>query len=179
MKIEEIWKDINDYEELYQISNLGNIKSLNRVLKDNRVWKERIMKPVKDKDGYFCVNLYKNNKTKRFKVHRLVAQAFIPNPDNLPCVNHKDEDKTNNNVENLEWCTHEYNSNYGTAIERMTKTLSNPVLQLMKDGSLVRVWPSVMEVERQLHFSNSYISACCRGKRHSAYGYKWRYVNER
>lgn len=134
----------------------------------------RVLKQHKNKNGYLRVSLYKNGKQKWLSTHRLVAQAFIPNPLNLPCVNHKDEDKTNNNIENLEWCTHEYNNNYGTRTERMAK----PVLQLMKDGTLVRVWPSIIEVERQLHFYQSSICNCCRGKRHSAYGYKWRYVNE-
>lgn len=134
----------------------------------------RALRPFKTKKGYLRVQLCNNNGYKNFRVHRLVAQAFIPNPDNLPCVNHKDEDKTNNNVENLEWCTHEYNINYGTR----TKKTSKPVLQLMKDGSLVRVWPSIIEVERQLHFNNGNISSCCKGKLHSAHGYKWRYVNE-
>lgn len=148
----------------------------------------RALKPCKNAGGYLRVMLCNNGKPKLFSVHRLVAQAFIPNPDNLPCVNHKDEDKTNNFVfvredgsvdfdkSNLEWCTHAYNINYGTRNEKMAKTKSKPVLQLKKDGSLVRVWPSVSEVERQLHFNQGNISACCRGKQHSAYGYKWCYV---
>jgi len=141
----------------------------------------RVLKPIKTKCGYLRVQLWKNGKGKWFGVHRLVAQAFIQNPLNLPCVNHKDEDKTNNNVENLEWCTYKYNANYRTRIERIVKAningkQSKPVLQLMKDGSLVRIWPSASEVERQLHFSTSHISKCCRGKLHSAYGYKWCYM---
>ena len=136
----------------------------------------RVLKAIKTTNGYLMICLYKNGKRKNFYIHRLVAQAFIHNPDNLPCVNHKDEDKTNNNIENLEWCTHEYNCNYGTGIERMTKKISKPVLQLRKDGSLVRVWPSIIEVERELHYHNSYISKCCRGIGHSAYGYRWCYA---
>lgn len=136
----------------------------------------RVLKPAKSTGGYLRVHLSKNNKHKWFRVHRLVAQAFIPNPLNLPCVNHKDEDKTNNNMENLEWCTHEYNLNYGTRTERAAKTKSKPVLQLMKDGSLVRVWPSIIEVERQLHYNHTDIISCCRGRRHSVYGYKWCYA---
>ena len=137
----------------------------------------RALKPVKDKDGYLFVNLYKNGRPKIFKVHRLVAETFIPNPNNLPCVNHKDENKTNNTVENLEWCTHEYNINYGTHNERANKAKSKTVLQLRKDGSLVRVWSSTNEVERQLHYSSGNISQCCNGKLHSVYGYKWCYAN--
>lgn len=141
----------------------------------------KVLKPLKNTGGYLRVDLWKNGKKKRFYIHRLIAQAFIANPDNLPCVNHKDEDKTNNNMENLEWCTYEYNLNYGTRIERVAKAningkRSKTVLQLMKDGSFVRVWSSVSEVERQLHFSKSHISECCRGELQSAYGYKWCYA---
>lgn len=141
----------------------------------------KVLKPGKDKKGYLMICLYNNGCCKTFRVHRLVAQAFIPNPDNLPCVNHKDEDKTNNKVDNLEWCTHEYNINYGTGIERSAKAKINgkrskPVLQLKKDGSLVRVWPSVSEAVRQLNFNQGNISSCCLGKLHSAYNYKWCYA---
>ncbi len=153
----------------------------------------RVLKPLKNTNGYLFVNLCKDGKPKASLIHRLVAQAFIPNPDNLPCVNHRDEDKTNNFVfvredgsvdfdkSNLEWCTHEYNLNYGTHNKRMAKTKTNgkgskPILQLRKDGSLVRVWPSAAEVERQLNFDQGHISKCCNGKRHSAYGYKWLYT---
>lgn len=90
----EFWKDINDYEGLYQVSNLGRVKSLTRILKDGRKWEEKIIKPGNNGHGYLQVNLHKNGKQKNFFIHRLVAEAFIPNPDNLPYVNHKDEDKT-------------------------------------------------------------------------------------
>lgn len=142
----------------------------------------RVLKPAKNNKGYLMVGLFKNGKQKYFLIHRLVAQAFIPNPENLPEVNHKDENPSNCRVENLEWCTHEYNLNYGTHNERISKAningkKSKPILQLRKDGSLVRVWPSGMEIQRQLHFYQTYISACCRGKYNHAYGYKWCYAN--
>lgn len=191
----EIWKDIQGYEGLYQVSNLGRVKSLARILNDGRIWKEKIIKPAKSGSGYMQVTLYKNNIKKPFRIHRLVAEAFIPNPLNLPFVNHKDENKANNFVGtpennytdgNLEWCTREYNINYGTAIERISKTKtgiyntkkSKTVLQLEKDGSLVRIWPSVREVERQLGYKNSNIAACCRGRYHSIYGFKWCYAKQ-
>lgn len=139
---------------------------------------DRVLKPGKDGSGYLFVHLYKNSKPKKFLIHRLVSQAFIPNPLNLPFVNHKDEDKTNNKVENLEWCTHEYNLNYGTRNERISKAMSKPILQLRKDGSLIRVWSSVMEVEKQLHYNHQNISKCCLGKRHSANGFKWCYAKQ-
>ena len=137
----------------------------------------RVLKQQKDKGGYMQVAL---GRKKRFLVHRLVAQAFIPNPLNLPCVNHRDEDKTNNSVDNLEWCTHEYNNNYGTHNKKIGESTTNgkqskTVLQLRKDGSLVRVWPSVNEIKRQLGYSIGNISQCCNGKQHTAYGYKWSY----
>ncbi len=149
----------------------------------------RVLKTSKNKDGYLQVVLYKKGRKKTFKVHRLVAQVFIPNPDNLPEINHKDENKTNNTIfvredgsvdfdkSNLEWCTHEYNNNYGTRNEKVAKAKSKTVLQLRKDGSLVRVWKSAMEVQRQLGFAQTHISACCRGELYSSYGYKWSYVN--
>ena len=128
----------------------------------------RVLKPANNGRGYLFVVLYKNSKRKHFLIHRLVADAFIPNPENLPQVNHKDENPLNNNVENLEWCTCEYNIQYSR---------NKPILQLRKDGSLVRMWSSVNEVQRQLHYSSGNISQCCLGKRHTSYGFKWCYAN--
>lgn len=115
--MDEIWKDISGYEGLYQVSNLGNIKSFNY----GGHGKIKLLK-LENFKGYKRVVLSKNGKTKRYFVHRLVAMTFIPNPDDLPIVNHKDENKTNNNVNNLEWCTHEYNVNYGTRNERTSES---------------------------------------------------------
>lgn len=119
----EIWKDIPGYEGLYKVSNLGNVKSLKR----NGI-KGIILKGEKDEFDYKRVTLCKKNKTKKYKVHRLVAQAFIPNPNNLPQINHKDENSKNNNVENLEWCTAKYNSNYGNHNEKIRQRMlqNNP-----------------------------------------------------
>lgn len=112
--MEEIWKDIEGYEGLYQVSNLGKVKSLNY----NKTAKSELLKLRKNTNGYTRVVLYKNRKAKDYQVHRLVAEAFIPNPNNYPIINHKDENKTNNRVDNLEWCTYLYNNTYGTTIER-------------------------------------------------------------
>lgn len=158
---------IKDYEN-YEVRPNGEVINIKT---------SRVLKPRKDKGGYLQVRLYKNGKSKTYRVHRLVAEAFIPNPENLPCVNHKDENKTNNNVENLEWCSVEYNNSYGTRSKRIGKTMSKTVLQLRKDGSLVRVWPSTIEVQRQLGYGIGNISNCCNGKNHSAYGFKWSYTN--
>lgn len=168
----EIWKDILGYEGLYQVSNFGRVKSL-------KFGKERILKPGINKYGYLHVVLSKNNKQKNFYVHRLVAEAFISNPHNYPCVNHKDENPLNNNVENLEWCTASYNSNYGTRNERMSKSKINGkrskiVIQYNLDGTFVREWPSAMECERN-GFEHSLIIYCCQGKRKTHKGFKWSY----
>ena len=106
----EVWKDIKGYEGLYQVSNLGNVMSLHYRGTKN---KKQLLKPAKDKDGYLSIALYKDGKTKQYRVHRLVASAFIPNPNNYSQVNHINEIKDDNRVENLEWCTAKYNNNYG------------------------------------------------------------------
>ena len=167
----EIWKTIKDYPN-YQISNLGRVKSLNY----NRTGREKIMKPRKDKDGYLKVDLYKEGKHKTIHIHRLVAQTFLPNPNNLLEINHIDENKTNNRVDNLEFCTHQYNMNYGTRTEKTQK----PILQFSKTGEFIKKWYGVREVGRKLGFDSSCISKCCKGKYRTAYGFIWRYeeINE-
>lgn len=178
--MEEIWKDIEGYEGLYQVSNLGNVKSLDRVISRNgnfdvhlngRLLKQGICKS----NGYRIVSLWKANKSETLYVHRLVAKAFIPNPQNLPFVNHKDETRDVNCFWNLEWCTHEYNINYGTANKRMRTSLSKPVLQYSLDGDFVKEWSSAKSIEQTLGLSQGNISNCCRGLQKKAYGYKWKY----
>lgn len=164
----EIWKDIEGYEGLYQVSNLGNVKSLNY----KHTGKERVLKTAKDKDNYLVVGLYKEAKLKTHRVHRLVAQSFIPNSKNLPQINHKDEDKTNNCVENLEFCDRKYNCNFGTRNQRVAESNSKRVL-CVENGV---VYSSTMEVQRQLGFSNGNISSACNGKLKTAYGFHWCYI---
>jgi hypothetical protein len=165
----EHWKDIEGYEGRYQVSDLGRVKSLYKG-------KERVMSAGKHKMGYLLVTLFNGCKRKTYTIHRLVADAFIPNPNNLPQINHKDECKTNNAVSNLEWCDAKYNNNYGTHKERHTKALSKPVYQYTMEGSLVRSYPSTREAERHTGYSNQLISSCCRGKYKQAYGYIWSYA---
>lgn len=169
--MEEIWKSIKDYED-YEISNLGRIKSY----KNN---KERLLKPRKDKDGYMKIDLCKDNKKKTHKLHRLVAQAFLANPENKPEVNHKDEDKTNNCASNLQWVTSRENANYGTRNERVANANSIPVVQLDLQGNYINVHQSATQVERELGFYNTHIIKCCKGKLDSAYKFKWQYLKDK
>lgn len=174
--MKEIWRAVVEYEGYYEVSSFGRVKSLPRMTARGMMGGQ-LMTPVKNKNGYLTVKLCKEGKIKAFYIHRLVAEAFIPNPDNLPQVNHKDEVKTNNHVSNLEWITIEGNLNYRTRNERIAKANSKPVAQKTLDGELVKIWPSVMEVERQTGWSQRNISKCCNGKRKSAYGYVWSYIN--
>lgn len=173
--IKEIWKDVENYEGLYQISNFGRVKSL-------KFGKEKILKPGKKSAGYLFVKLCKNGNMKNVFVHRLVALAFIENPENLPEVNHKDENKENNWVDNLEFCTRSYNINFGTRNSRMlnTKKLNNAktaereIDQYTKDGFFIKTWRSSREAERYGFFQSAII-ACCRKRRKSHGDYVWQY----
>lgn len=169
--MQEIFKDIEGYEGLYQISNFGNVKSL-------RFGKEKILKE-RTINGYLAVNLHKDGKKKSYLVHRLVASAFLPNPNNLLQVNHIDEVKTNNRVDNLEWCSAKYNVNYGLRMQRFIESnTNNPKISkkviCIETG---KIYPSTCEVERELGFYQTHISAACRGKYKTAYGFHWRYIN--
>ena len=165
--MDEIWRDIKGYEGLYQISNKGRVKSLYNG-------SERILKLYDNGDGYLNAILYKNTVAQHKLVHRLVAEVFITNPDNKLQVNHKDENKLNNCVENLEWITHIDNCNYGTRNER----ISRKILQYSKSGEFIREWQSAAEVERELNINHSNIASCCKCKRKSAGGFVWRYKEE-
>lgn len=181
--MEEIWKDKKDYEGLYQVSNWGRAKSLDRYIKGKghslQFKKGRILKPMKDNNGYLKVRLCNGEKSKTFNLHRLVAEAFLPNPDNLPQVNHKDENKLNNSVDNLEWCDSRYNKNYGTRNKRISEKMTNgklskPVLQYDLEGNFIKEWKSTMECGRN-GFSQSAVAACCLGKLKKYKNFIWKY----
>ena len=179
--MEEFWKDIQGYEGKYQVSNLGNVKSLNY----KNSGKERILKYGINTKGYLNVclcYLRKNKLSKTFAVHRLVAQAFIENPGNLPQVNHIDENIRNNCVSNLEWCTAEYNINFGTRNERSMftrivnngKTAPKKIDQYSLDGKFIKTWNSGAELAKN-GFNKSSICQCCKGKLKTSNGYIWKY----
>lgn len=158
----ETWKAIEGYEGIYEVSTMGRVKSI-------KYGKERIMKHRKDKDGYLFLSLFKNNKGKTERIHRLVANAFIINDDATKTeINHIDKNRTNNRYSNLEWCEHKYNIVYSNA-----KTVN----QYTIDGEFIKQWESTHEVKRALGYSQGHISSCCRGECRKAYGYIWKYAN--
>ena len=191
-KQEEIWKDIviekngvlYDYTGLYQVSNLGRVRSLNYRGK-GRIG---IMHPTKRDDGYYVITLHKNSEQQYFRLHRLVATAFLPNPDRLPDVNHKDENPGNNCLENLEWCTKEYNMNYGTRGERAGAKISKVLIGKKRMDVAERNSKKVQCVETGQIFEcikdaekwcgKAGVGACCKGKQATAGGYHWKYYNE-
>jgi hypothetical protein len=173
----EIYKDIKGYEGFYQVSNLGNIKRLehtkyNLLTKTNSVYKEHLVKKCINKKGYYQVTLCKNSKIKPINVHRLVAEAFIPNFDNLPCINHIDGNKSNNRVDNLEWCSFKYNVQHAYKNNLMLNC--KKVKQYDLNGSYFKEYNSINEANKQTNINQGNISMCILGKRKSAGGYIWR-----
>lgn len=178
----EIWRDIKDYEGLYQVSNLGRVKSLDHYVKHPkgslRLIKERILKLCLHKTGYLRVCLSKNNIKTYYSVHRLVAEAFKPNTHNYPTVDHINRIRTDNRVENLRWAPWELQQQNADNKDResVKKSLSKPVEQYTLDMVFVAVYPSAAEAERQTGINQSNIRQCCKGnKNHShAGGYIWK-----
>jgi prophage lambdaSa2, HNH endonuclease family protein len=178
MEKDEIWKDIFGYENIYQVSNLGRVRGLKRKTGNSTgyyIRKGKILKKAMNIHGYEFVILSKNGKRKTITVHRLVAEAFIPNPNHFPCINHKNENRACNIVENLEWCTHKYNSNYGTSQKRKVMAISKPIIQMDLKECEIQTFSSSREIERIKGYKHQNIIACCRGIHQSAYGYKWKY----
>lgn len=165
----EIWKPVKDYEDLYDVSNFGRVRSLGMWVDgkngSKRFVKGRVLRPGKNRYGYLYVGLCKDGVMKLYKVHRLVAMAFLPNPNDLPQVNHKDQNKENNCVENLEWCDGKYNTTY---------SIGKTVYMYTLDDKLCGLWPSTQECGRH-EFRESAISRCCNGKLKKYKGFKWSY----
>ena len=174
----EKWKPIKGFEESYQVSNKGRVKSLER-----KVWngsgystiKERILKAGKATNGYLFVALCKNSKRYYYRVHRLVATAFIDNPDNKPQVNHIDENKENNNVENLEWCTAKENMNHGNIFERRKDSISKKIYAIDKDNN-VHYFKNQSEVEKY-GYSKHCVNKCLKGKNKTHKDMRWFYAS--
>lgn len=162
-KINEIWKDIDGYNGLYQVSNLGRVKSL-------KLGKERFLKAGKNGSGYLQIILCKEGKLKTCRVHRLVATAFVDNTEKLPCVNHKDENKTNNCADNLEWCTFQYNLSYGNRGKNISKKLKGKRLGEDKSCKTIRcietglIYTSSLDAQAKTGLRQQNILACCNGK---------------
>ena len=155
-------KDIKNYEGLYAITPEGEVWSYKS---------KKFLKLTDNGNGYLIVALWKNGERKWYLVHRLVADAYIPNPDNLPQINHRDENKANNSLQNLEWCDCKYNNNYGTKIDRQKKT----ILQFDLDGNFIREWECAADVGKEVQAN---ICHCLKGKRKSAYGFVWKYKED-
>lgn len=194
---DEIWKDIKNYEGLYQVSNLGNVRSLDKIdyiynfkkeQKVKRIRKGKIIKHNISNKGYKFVSLYKNKKRNNFYIHRLVAQTFIQNIDNLPIINHIDGNKLNNNISNLEWCTYSHNVKeaYRLGLETntekqkeisriiMSKTFSKIVIQYDLNGNEIKKWKSQTQAAKVLGLDNKRISKATLDKNHLYGGYIWR-----
>lgn len=198
----EEWKDIVGYEGLYQISSEGRVKSLKRIARNNHTVDSKIRKPKIDKDGYCCVSLWIDGVSKEHFIHRLVAQAFVPNPENKPCIDHINTDRTDNRAENLRWCTHKENTNNPIsrekflhnrykvegerrisiykptkeAVAKMAEKHKKPV-GMYKDGNLIKRFDSAADAEREdnnLKFMS--ISAACNGRLKTYRGYEWKFI---
>jgi hypothetical protein len=173
--MQEIWKEIPGYNGYYQVSNLGRVKSVDRIVLNAGFEQYRIgkiLKQTKQTTGYSTVNLCIKNIRKRFLVHRLVAEAFIPNPDNMPHINHKDENKRNNRVDNLEWCDPKYNNNYGTFNERVSESKKKPVVCVELNIS----FDSQGEAAKKIGVSQACISYSCNNPNRKAGGYHWKFA---
>ena len=177
----EEWRSVVGYEGYYEVSNLGRVRSLDRVVNSKggiRTIPGRIIRLRHNKQGYNIATLVKDRSAKTLRVARLVAMAFIPNDNNLPEVNHKDETRDNDKSSNLEWCTHEYNMRYGCRLKRMADTYKRKQISMLKNGVEIRRFDSAHDAARFLGNDRwqGNISAWARGYGNTAYGYEWRYV---
>lgn len=185
--MQEIWKDVVGFEKLYKVSNLGRVKRLKRYDAMGKLLSEKIVSTKINNRGYVQLHLTRNGICYMKLLHRVVAEAFISNPQNLAQVNHKDENKLNNCIDNLEWCSNAYNRRYGTGIARMAQNHNykeikeirkKSIAQKTLNEELLKEWDNIALISREL-LNITYapsIAKCCKGERASAYGYKWSYV---
>ena len=182
----EEWRPVVGYEGLYEVSNMGRVKSVERMKWNGKGYQkipERILKTIENIWGYLLVNLYQDGKMKSCSVHRLVATAFLPNPYNLPVINHRDENKQNNIVSNLEWCTYSHNNTYNDRAKKIGEKQRNDpkrsksVIGIDRITGLIVECPSTMEAERKLGIAHSHICACWKGKLKSAGNFYWYYAD--
>lgn len=176
---DKIWKDIKGYEGLYQVSNAGSVRVLGRYDANGLFRDSQMIKPIESSHGYYVVTLNKNGKSKQFRVHRLVAEAFIPNPDKLPMINHKDENKMNNCVENLEWCDAAYNNNYGNRLNKVAMKLGKAVIGIELATGKESFYYSMTQAAKETNSDHRKISAVVRGTRKKHNGRIWRYATEK
>jgi len=203
----EIWRPIKGYEGLYEVSNFGRVRSLDRIVENKnkgswrcRLTRGRVLCPGDNgsKIGYLFVNLSKNGKTREFYIHRLVAEAFVDNPNNHTIINHKDENGKNNRADNLEWCTQKYNCNYGSHLDKVRSFLLSdknpnrgkprpesfkekvrkPVLQFDRQGNLIKEWDSARTAGNTLGIYPQSITSVCRRRFPSYKNFIWRYKND-
>ena len=176
--MEEIWKDVVGFEGLYQVSDLGNVRNYEKTIWNGRHMPQIILATRVCKTGYVDVHLCSNGKHHAKRLHRLVAQAFLPNENDFPEINHKDEDKTNNSLANLEWCNSHYNVNYGTCIKRRSENHKKQIIQKDLSGNFIKSWNGFITVERELGIWASCVRQCCMGRNKTAGGYCWEYANQ-
>lgn len=182
--MEEIWKSIEGYEGLYEVSNLGRVKSLDRMCWNGHIWwkkKGELLSNCVDSGGYHYVGLCVNGKHKNFLIHKLVMSAFVGEPPiDKPEINHIDEDKSNNCLSNLHYCDRKFNANYSYTWKKAIDVCKKPVLQFTKDGRFVAEYESAAEAAREIGKKRSNISACCLGKKRckSVGGYIWKYKED-
>ena len=178
--MEEIWKDIEGYEGIYKISNKGNIWSIPRMVHGQMFGGKMVKQRIdhRQSNDRIVVELSKNGKARRYIPARLVATAFIRPPQDGEEINHLDENPMNNCVENLEWCTHKYNCNYGTRIQRIKEKQNIPVLQYTLNGEFIAEYASMHIAAEAINADAGHICDCCIGNRRKAYGFFWRYKDD-
>lgn len=193
--MEEIWKDVKDFEGLYQVSNLGRVRSLTHIEVIKSRWgnlcerkiKGRVLKMSLWRNGYFYFSLWKNNKETSFSVHRIVSIHFIPNLENKPEVNHKDGNRKNNRIENLEWVTSSENRIHSFRVLKTKHPMKDKhfpdrchkVIQYDLLGNKIQEFNGIMEAAEKIDVLRTGIGACCRNKAKTCGGFKWKYKDER